>query len=378
MIAKEYWKVWKFSTTGIVVLALLALSGLFLVENLKLRKEQPYYRKKLAAAKLAYRAFESLKPELLRIRKYESKELDPAGSGLIGEFLTPVTSNSGSLSAKQTSINPNFAAIFISYFEKVELKEGDTIAVAISGSFPAANICLFSAIETMKLKPIIISSSSASQYGANLPNMLWLDMESFLIEKGVFKSKTRYASLGGIQDLAVGISEEGKRLLKQGINRNNVSFLEAPVFKDSIQLRMDTYFKEANDKPIKLFVNIGGGTTIFGTSIGKQVFKNGILTEIPEDIDVPDSVIKEFLTREIKVLNIIQIESLARKYGLPISPKSTPKPGEGKIFVQEEFNPMLAGVVIYLIFLGLFGITHRVWGRFQLNHLLPETIRKRV
>lgn len=378
MIPREYWKVWKYSSSGIAVLALLALGGLLIVENFKVRKEQPYYKKKLAASKLAYRAFESLKPELLKKRKYESKDLDPAGSGLIGDFLTPVTSNSGSLSAKQTSVNPNFAAIFISFFEKAELKEGDTIAVAISGSFPSANICLYSAIETLKLNPIIISSASASQYGANLPTLLWLDMESLLIENGTLKSKTKYASLGGIQDLAIGISDEGKRLLKEGINRNNVKFLEAPVFRDSIHLRMDMYDKEANGKPIKLFVNIGGGTTIFGTSIGKQVFKNGILTELPEDIEVPDSVIKEFLTREIKVLNIIQIESLARRYGLPVSPKTTPKPGEGKIFVQEEFNPWLAGIVIFLILMGLYGITHRVWGHFSYNRFLPEVIRKRV
>jgi len=370
MIAKEYWRLWHFSKIGVMALALFAILSVFISENFRVKREQPYYKDKIQASKLASLAFEILQPEIKKKKKFESKETDPAGSGLVGEFLTPVTSNSGSLSAKQTSINPNFAAVFIYFLKKAGLREGDTIAVATTGSFPAVNICLYAAIETLKLRPIVISSASSSQYGANNPDMLWLDMENFLYLNRIFSTKSRFSSLGGIQDQAIGISAEGKRLLKEGIERNHISFLSSYGFSDSIQIRMNAYKTEANKSPLKLFVNIGGGTTIFGTSIGKQVFRNGLLMGLPEDVDVPDSVIKEFLSKEIPVLNVIQIETMARKFHLPIAPKVTPKAGEGKIFVQEEYNPWIVCPFIFILLGGLFVLTY---GK-KSSDLLPETI----
>jgi poly-gamma-glutamate system protein len=376
MITRVYWQIWKHSRIGIAILALLSICGLLAIESLKVKKEQPYFKKKIQAAKLAERAFSALKPELLKRKKPDYKEFDPANTGLIGDFLSPVTSNSGSLSSKQTSLNPNFSAVFVHLLKKADIEEGDTVAVALSGSFPAMNICAYAAFETLKLKPIVIGSASASQYGANHPQMLWLDMESALIDDTIFHTKTHSASLGGTQDKGIGMSEEGKNFLLESIRRNKVTLLTPSSFEDSIKQRMDTYNKQAQGKPIKAFVNIGGGTTILGTSLGKQVFKSGLITNLPDDVNPPNSVLKLFLDRDIPVINIIQIESLARKFGLPLSPKKTPLPGEGKVFVQEEYNPYLCAFVFALILLGLYGITKRGWGQNPIDFQLPQTVRR--
>lgn len=377
MIRRVYWHLWKHSRIGIAILALLAIGGLLAIESFKVKKEQPYYKKKMQAAKLAMRAFSAIRPDLLKIKKPDYIELDPANTGLIGDFLSPVTSNSGSLTAKQTSINPNFAAVLVQLLKKAGVEEGDTIAVAMSGSFPAMNICAYAAFETLKLKVALVGSVSASQYGANHPNLLWLDMESALIEDSIFTTKTNYASLGGTQDKGIGMSLEGKSLLLAAIKRNKVTLITPSSFEDSIKQRMEIYTKLAGTKPIKAFVNVGGGTTILGTSLGKQIYKSGLIKQLPEDVNPPNSVLKTFLEKDIPVVNIIQIESLARKFGLPLTPKTTPNPGEGKVFLQEEYNPYLCLFVFAYLFIGLYGITKRGWGQNPIDFQLPQTVRRK-
>jgi|JI8StandDraft_1071087.scaffolds.fasta_scaffold00203_26 poly-gamma-glutamate system protein len=377
MITRVYWHLWKHSRIGIAILALLGVCGLVVIESFKVKKEQPYYKKKLQAAKLAQRAFSAIRPELLKRKKPDYKEFDPANSGFIGDFLTPVTSNSGSLTAKQTSINPNFAAVLVHLLIRGGVEEGDTIAVSMSGSFPAMNICAYSAFETLKLKVIVIGSASASQYGANHPQMLWLDMESALLDDSIFNIKTSLASLGGTQDKGIGMSVEGKNLLRTAILRNKVLLLTPSSFEDSIKQRIDFYFKLAGNKSIKAFVNVGGGTTILGTSLGKQIFKSGLIKQLPDDVNPPNSVLKSFLEKDIPVVNVIQIESLARKFGLPLVPKKTPLPGEGKVFIQEEYNPYLCVFVIAYLLVGLYGITKKGWGQNPIDFQLPQTVRRK-
>jgi poly-gamma-glutamate system protein len=377
MITRVYWHLWKHSRIGIALLALLGICGLIAIESFKVKKEQPYYKKKIHAAKLAQRAFSVIRPDLLKRKKPNYIEYDPANTGFIGDFLSPVTSNSGSLSAKQTSVNPNFSAVILHLLKKANVEEGDTIAVAMSGSFPAMNICAYAAFETLKLKAIVVGSASASQYGANHPQMLWLDMESELIDDSIFSTKTAYASLGGVQDKGIGMSDEGKNLLKTSIHKNKVLLLTPNSFEDSIKQRMDIYTKLAAGKQIKVFVNVGGGTTILGTSLGKQIYKSGLIKQLPEDVNPPNSVLKSFLERDIPVVNVIQVESLARKFGLPLTPKLTPLPGEGKVFIQEEYNPFLCVFVMAYLVIGLYGITKKGWGQNPIDFQLPQTVRRK-
>ena len=44
------------------------------------------------------------------------------------------------------------------------MKKGDAVAIGYSGSFPALNICVMAAVETLQLEPIGIASASASQW----------------------------------------------------------------------------------------------------------------------------------------------------------------------------------------------------------------------
>lgn len=354
-----YWKSQNQNRFSIILIAILSVVLILLVENLQITKEQPYYKDKLTAAKLADRAIRRIQDENRKERRTAALEFDPAKTGLIGLNLSDVTSNVGYLQAKRTSINPNFAAIIVQLLKKANLKEGDIVAVGVSGSFPAMNIATYSALQTLKLKPIIISSATSSQWGANHNDFLWVDMEDLLYRESFFRFKSSVATLGGVEDRALGMTERSKNLLRAGIDRSNIPLLEVQSFTDGIDQRMNIYNKTSND--VKAYINIGGGSLSVGTSIGKKIFKPGLITRIPEGGLGVDSVILRFLQEEIPVINITMVETLAKRYGLPLAPTTIPKPGEGRIFSKNEYNP-------YLIFISL-GILIGALYKFRMKEI---------
>ena len=44
---------------------------------------------------------------------------------------------------------------------------------------------------------------------------------------------------------------------------------------------------------------------------------------------------------QIPFIHLLNITNLAVKYGLPVSPVPLPEPGEGEIFIQEQYNVTL-------------------------------------
>ena len=116
---------------------------------------------------------------------------DWSESGLIGQWRSEVTGAYGNLDAKRTSINPNFAAVVVRLLREAQVEPGQVVAVGFSGSFPALNICVCAALEILDLNPVIVSSVSASQWGANHPDFLWVDMEGELRSGGLHQRRWR-------------------------------------------------------------------------------------------------------------------------------------------------------------------------------------------
>lgn len=363
-----YWRPTAVSKKALILFMLLSILGLYAVETFKTHKKQSFFKQKLLAAKLALVAMQQIKTERLKISKTIDSKVDPGRSGLIGELITPVTSNTGHLPAKQTSINPNFAAVMVHLLRKIDVKENDVIAIGFSGSFPALNIATLSAIKTLKLKPIIISSSSASQWGANIPGLLWIDMENKLFKAGVFPYRSIAASLGGLEDKAVGISTRGRVLLQKAIVRNQIREIIAVSFTNSIDERMKIYQEQAGEAAIKAYINIGGGTISVGTKVGKKLFRPGLNRTVPMATGNIDSVMLRFVRSGVPVIHIINVDKLARRYGLPLQPTKIPSPGEGKIFSREEYNKFLVLAILMVLLVGLY-IIHRtdIGTRFQIS-----------
>ena len=342
-----YWRPTVFSGRMLLISGIVSLALLYAVENFRIRTKQPYLKEKTAAARLAKKAMDTVARETRTRGIVVDPEVDPSGSGLIGELISPVTSNSGSLSSKQTSINPNFAAVIVHLLKKAGVSEGDSVAVGVSGSFPAINIAVLSAIETLKLKPVIISSVASSQWGANRPDFLWIDMENLFIKEGIFSHRTTAATLGGIDDRALGISKKGKRLLSEGIARNGLQLLQIESFQQSIDERMRIY--NTSEVPVRVYINTGGGAPSVGRKTGKKMFEPGLNKTPPAMIARVDSVMTRYILEGVPVIHLSKIEFLAQRYGLPLHPAKVPEPGEGIIFYKEEYNRVLAAIFLAVI-----------------------------
>ena len=347
---KLYWRPPGVSRSALVLVALTALMALVAVEAFQVKRKQPFYEEKLAAARLTRLAMQVIKAEKEERGIRIDPDADPAGSGMIGAPLTAITSNTGYLDAKRTSVNPNFAAVIVDLLGEARISRGSTVAVGVSGSFPALNIAALAALHEMKLKPIVISSIAASEWGANHVDYTWLDMEKTLLEKKVFDVRSIAASRGGIDDRGFGLSERGRSLLDEIIARAGVRSIDSKSVEDAIEQRMAIYDEYAGKNPIRAYVNIGGGSASVGTHVGKKQLEPGLNRTRPRGAKLVDSVMLRFLDREVPVLHITSIVTLAKTYQLAVEPTTMPAVGEGAVYTKAEYNRWLtAGGILAIL-----------------------------
>lgn len=353
-MVKSYWKPQGRSSTLMALAAGLSLLFAGMVEFFPSEQSSSHLNEKRRAAAKANEAFQAIKSTRLERGIEIDPVTDPTNSGLIGQLISPVTSNHGVLEAKQATVNPNFAAVAVEMLSRAGMKPGDTVAVGLSGSFPALNVSVIAALETLELKPILISSASGSQWGANHPDLLWIDMEAALVRAGVFSSRSIAASLGGVEDRAVGMTEEGVELLRAAIDRNGLSPIEPATFVGGIDQRMQLYGEHANGAPIKAYINVGGGAASVGTHEGKVQFEPGLNRHPPLVANLMDSVMARFASDGVPVIHLVQITDLAARYGLPAQIASMPKVGEGGVYSPGGYNAWLAGGGLAAIVLVLY------------------------
>lgn len=351
---KLYWRPPGVSRSALVLVAVTALVSLVVVETFQVQRKQPFYEEKLAAARLCRLAMQAIKAEKEERGIRIDRDADPAGTGMIGAPLTPITSNTGYLNAKRTSANPNFAAVMVELLGQANIPRGGTVAVGVSGSFPALNVAALAALHEVKLKPIVISSVTASEWGANHPDFTWLDIEKTLLDKKVFDVRSIAASRGGIDDRGFGLSRRGLDLVDEAIARAGVRSIDSNSIEHAIDQRMEIYDEHAGKSPIRAYINIGGGSASVGTHVGRKQLEPGLNRARPRGVKLVDSVMLRFLDRDVPVIHITGIVPLARAYGLTVEPTSMPRVGEGSVYTKAEYNRWLTGTGILAILATMF------------------------
>jgi poly-gamma-glutamate system protein len=330
---------------GLATLGALLLYGL---EHLRPGKGEPIRRIALTAAEQTEVAFEELKRERLLRKIAIDRKIDPTESGLIFAEDTTISTSKGSLSAKQTTVQPDFAALIVQLFDELRLRPGDHVAVGYTGSFPALNTALLMASKAMELDLEIVTSATSSGYGASDPRFTWLDMEATLKRAKVSPYRTSAASLGGTEDRAVGLDEGARQLLEDKIKSTGAIFLESKSYEDSLRERIRFFESRERDKPYRAYVNVGGGAVSLGRSRTKTRLSPGIVE--PSSGGGSDSVAAYFLARDVPVLHLAQVVDLARHYGLPVRPKRMPQPGTSRLFQRGAPGTPLAlfGLLAFL------------------------------
>ena len=332
------------------VVALISVLAFLLVEYEKADYQQKWYPEKLAAARLAKAASECIKSKRLENGVFIDAINDPSQTALIGQEYSLITTDHGSIEAKLSSTNPNFAAVVVQLMKEAGVSENDLVAVSMTGSFPGLNIATMAAMQTLKVKPVIISSVGSSSWGANDPYFTWLDMENLLYEAKIFTCRSIAASIGGSADIGRGLSPEGRSLLAAAIERNKVSFINEEHLEKSIERRIQCYREAAKNTPIKVYINVGGGIASLGNPVNGKLFPSGLSTTMPNANFPVEGVMIRMGKQGIPIIHLLNINTLLEKYGLPSNPGTKQKPGVGEIFIKKKYNlPVTALVTLVLM-----------------------------
>lgn len=339
----------------LVVMAIFSIILFYISQTSHRIVKAKHYHKKIESAKLMNSFLSVLKEEAIKKNLKIDATNDPNKTGLIGLNYSKITTSPGIISDKLTALNPNISAVFVSLLNKAKLKKGDYVAIGLTGANPGANLALYSAIKTLKLHPIIISSVGSSQFGANREQFTFLDMESVLYKHKLINFRSIAASLGGGKDIGRGLSSEGRKLIEEAIKRNHVQFIKEKNLKKDIEERMKIYLENVpKNTKIKAFINIGTGVVNVGNYLTAKIIKTGVHFNLADKKLPKENVIMKFARKNTPIIHIYRANDLAKKYHLAIAPETLPKVGEGKIFSSKILNVTIASICLFILLVIIF------------------------
>lgn len=339
----------KLTTFQLVIVASIAIV-LLIINQLTINKFEKPEKTEMVSASLKMREAQNLLQLYRKQKGFEvNNQMDPLQTGFIGTEFSPITTTLGNLNSKQTSTNPDFAALFIHWFHILKLKKSDQIIIHISGSFPALGIAAIIAAETYQVKPVILSSAGASSFGANIPEFTFWDIESYLFEEGIINHKTQYATPGGQDDNGSSFWENGLQLTINAAERN---FLQINIPKNLSEAIAEKISYINSQKHFNLFINIGGSHSALGTVPCSMQLTNGLITEPIRNSNTNCSGLVQMITQMgIPVIHMLNIRDLALENGIDLIPTYNHVIGEDDIYFTQKKSKVLMGFSIIIIIL---------------------------
>ncbi len=289
---------------------------------------------------------------------------------LLGLDYSGITTTLGNERAKRTAVNPNFAAVVVDMLDQAGLKRGDPVALNLSGSFPTLNVAAIIAVEEMGLEPMIISSIGASTHGANRPGLTYLDMEDRLHSEGLISSRSLWVSPGGDGDMGTNMDQDLLLDIYHRLTDKGYQIFLAPDLDQNLNMRMDHY------QGSKALVNVGGNLISQGSSDLGHFWSYGLIQPTGMLNYTDNGLIGQFLSRDLPVVNMLQIMDIASTYGLAIDPEWIPPVGEGGVY-QEVAYPRSRVFFLLLLFgmgVGIHGYQRRKQNKRILIENLHQTL----
>ena len=363
-------------TRTLVVLALISIIAYSIAFFSRMEFVSNTYDIKINASMKMQESMKMLKNIRMEKGVFIDIENDPNETGLVGSQFSLITTDEGDLDAKLTTLDPNFAAAMVELLSRANLTSRDTIALMLTGSMPGANMAMLIACKAMDIYPFIISSIGASQWGANDPEMTWLDMERILFEQGYISSRSIAASIGGRNDRGRLLSPKGRELIRYNIENNKLPLISGKGLEDNVNKRME-YFGAHNYKAV---VNIGGGVASLGTSFNLRLIKPGIvyrkdIEKISRGDGIEGAVVK-FSKQNIPLIHILNIQKLTDELGMKYAPIPIPEIGEGSLYAIEKYD--LKITVLSLIIVSLSVVIAGWKSKQQIKEIMtshdPESI----
>jgi poly-gamma-glutamate system protein len=338
------------SKRTLAFLLVLAAVLFYWSDNSLVKVYQPNYDMKLKAARKMEQALDSLRYNRQQAGWSLDEVNDPNQSALIGAQYSLITTDQGNLQAKLTTINPNFAAVILQMLLDAGIKSGDKVAAGFTGSFPALNLAVIIACETLGAEPVIITSVGSSTWGANDPDFTYLDMENILFQQGVIHHRSVAASIGGGDDIGRSLSRAGRRIIEVAAIRNHVPMISGKSLAENITGRREIYRQEAGGQKYRLFVNVGGGVAVLGSEESGALIPPGLNPEYIVRNYPARGLIHEYWEQGLPIIHLLNVDNIAQKYGLPKAPVPQPPVGSGLVFTVNRYNMVVASISAVILF----------------------------
>ena len=363
-------------TSTLVILSAIALVSFVISINSTTVDISPSYDIKIKAANLMRESMVELKNVRMEAGVFIDDENDPNETGLVGSPFSLITTDEGDLDAKLTTLDPNFSAGMVELMLRMSLKERDTVAILLTGSMPGANIAILTAANAMGLIPIVITSVGASQWGANQTDFTWLDMESILFNKGLIKSRSVAASVGGRNDMGRLLSPAGREIIISNIENYNIPLIRKNRLADNIDERMKLFERINKIVNYRAMINVGGGVASLGTSFNSKLLPAGIVNRSDVvNISIRDGgiegVLAKFAKKNVPVLHVLNIKSLTEQLGMPFAPIPIPEVGSGVLYAEEKYNILIATVCLFIVCGLVFGVGYQSKQKIK-EHLIDH------
>jgi poly-gamma-glutamate system protein len=238
------------------------------------------------------------------------------------------------------------------------------------------NLAVIIACETLGAEPVIITSVGSSTWGANDPEFTYLDMESLLYQQGVIRHRSIAASIGGGNDLGRSLSRAGRRLIEVAAIRNGIPMLTGKSLTENIAQRREIYARESGSKNYSAFVNVGGGVAVLGSDEVGGLIPAGLNREYLVRNYPARGLIHEYWEQGMPIIHLLNVDEIARTYGLPRAPVPQPPVGSGLIFTVPRYNLIVAGIAAVILFGALLIVVGLDRDKYKLkeNGVDPDTL----
>jgi len=287
-------------------------------------------------------------------------ETDRNETGLIGDEYTGLTSTLGSLAAKRSAATPEAAALLVRLLREAGITKGSRVAVNASGSFPGFALAAIAACGALEAEAVIVLSLGASTWGANRPDFTVADIVLAAKERGAFPSgySINIAAVtpgavtpGGSDDRGLDLDRDLLEAALARVTARGVPVMRPASLHESVSLRMELF--RSGGEP-DLLLTIGGNYASTGANPDLALLSG--LIKKSQSINVDGTgLVQEFLRAGKPVVQVLNVESLFSRYGLPFDPYPPQPAGTGRVYRDRRLPAalLLAAAAAALITYGM-------------------------
>jgi len=301
-------------------------------------------------------------------------ETDRNLTGLIGDEYTGLTSTLGNLGAKRSAATPEAAALLVRLLREAGMTSGSRVAVNASGSFPGFALAAIAACGALEAEAVIVLSLGSSTWGANRPDFTMADIVLAAMGRNAagtdsagrgafppgYSANMAAVTPGGSDDRGLDLDRE---LLEAALTRvaaSGVPVMRPASLQESVSLRMALF--RSNGEP-DLLLTIGGNYASTGAN-PELALLSGLIKASPSINTGDTGLVQEFLRAGKPVVQVLNVESLFARYGMPFDPYPLRPVGTGRVY-RDRRLPAVLLLALAAAALVAYGIAGRKGGKSQ-------------